>query len=52
MTKIYTLVYIYFQMWMIVILHPVRMVQPVWMNMVAIHVSVLNSGLVIIVQVP
>ena len=32
-------------------LHPVRMVQPVLMNMVATHVSVLNSGLVTTVQV-
>ena len=38
-------------MWMIVKLHHVRMVQSVWMNMVATHVSVLISGLVSTVQV-
>ena len=36
---------------MIVALHLVRMVQHVWMNMVATHVSVLISGLVTTVQV-
>ena len=36
---------------MIVALHLVRMVQHVWMNMVATHVSVMNNGLVTTVQV-
>ena len=36
---------------MIVAVHLVRMVQSVWMNMVATHVSVLISGLVTTVQV-
>ena len=40
------------QMWMIVKHHLVKMVQSVWMNMVATHVSVLISGLVTTVQVP
>ena len=38
-------------MWMIVTLHPVRMVQPVWINMVATLVIALMSGLVSTVQV-
>ena len=38
-------------MWMIVALHLVRMVQSVWINMVATHVSALISGLVTTVQV-
>ena len=36
---------------MIVALHLVRMVESVWINMVAIHVSALISGLVTTVQV-
>ena len=36
---------------MIVTYYPVRMVQPVWMNMVATHVSALINGLVTTVQV-
>ena len=39
------------QMWMIVVLHLVRMVQSVWINMVATHVSALISGVVKTVQV-
>ena len=38
-------------MWMIVALHLVRMVQSVWINMVATHVSALISGVVKTVQV-
>ena len=38
-------------MWMIVALYLVRMVQSVWINMVATHVSALISGLVTTVQV-
>ena len=45
------LVCICFQMWMIVTLHLVKMVVPVWMNMGVTHVSALISGLVSTVQV-
>ena len=40
------------QTWMIVTPHLVKMVQSVWINMVATHVSALISGLVTTVQVP
>ena len=38
-------------MWMTATHHPVRMVQPVWMNMVATHVNALTSGSATTVQV-
>ena len=38
-------------MWIIVAVHLVRMVQSVWINMVATHVNALISGLVTTVQV-
>ena len=38
-------------MWMIVAVHLVKMVQSVWINMVATHVNALISGLVTTVQV-
>ena len=40
------------QTWMIVTPHLVKMVQSVWINMVATHVSALISGLVTTVPVP